>query len=79
MTARRMWCSHCGAELSKDGEGIPAHRAPVCGPFMAEGDTYETGRCLDCGATYRIGDGYGDEQLFCSETCADAYRHELGA
>lgn len=36
-------------------------------------------RCLDCGATYRFGDGYGDEQLFCSETCADSYRRELGA
>ena len=36
-------------------------------------------RCWDCGVSFRDGEGYGEEQLFCSETCADAYRHELGA
>ena len=51
--------------------------------LIAGGTAAETAapspRCLDCGATYRFGDGYGDEQLFCSETCADSYRRELGA
>ena len=37
----------------------------------------ETPRCWDCGTPFREGEGYGD--TFCSETCADAYRHELGA
>ncbi len=36
-----------------------------------------TPRCWDCGTSFRDGEGYGD--VFCSETCADAYRHELGA
>ena len=36
-----------------------------------------TPRCWDCGAPFRDGEGYGD--MFCSEVCADAYRHELGA
>lgn len=36
-------------------------------------------RCWDCGTPFRVGDGYGEAQAFCSETCADTYRHELGA
>lgn len=38
-----------------------------------------TPRCWDCGTPFRDGEGYGDAQVFCSETCADSYRHELGA
>ena len=38
-----------------------------------------TPRCWDCGTPFRDGEGYGEAQVFCSETCADAYRHELGA
>jgi hypothetical protein len=34
-------------------------------------------RCWDCGASFEPGDGYGE--VFCSETCADAYKRELGA
>lgn len=34
-------------------------------------------RCWDCGASFKSGEGYGDN--FCSETCADAYRADLGA
>lgn len=35
--------------------------------------------CCDCGIRFRFGDGFGEEQLFCSETCADSFRAGLGA
>lgn len=37
MSAAKAICLHCGAVLDPDGEGVPAHPAPVCETFMAEG------------------------------------------
>ena len=40
-------------------------------------DVPQQPRCWDCGATFTPGEGCG--KYFCSETCADAARAELGA
>jgi hypothetical protein len=64
----------CGAEPCPAGcwqkpEREQAMRAVTSGPP----------RCWHCGDRFPDGYGYGDGQQFCSETCADSFRQELGA
>lgn len=68
-------------DIERDCKHPFGPHSPKCPPgghpgFAAEPDS--NARCLDCGTPYRVGGGYGEAQLFCSQTCADAYRAGLG-
>jgi NMD protein affecting ribosome stability and mRNA decay len=75
-----MYCPHCGAEIEKDSEGVPAHRAPVCGPFMSEGGIrYEGGQnvairlCAWCETMHpehvSVEWTHGERLYFCTDNC----------
>ena len=68
-------CNTCTAPATCSEFG----RCPLDSIRAETGEAEPPPRCWDCGASYAFGEGHGDEQLFCSEVCADAYRAELGA
>lgn len=65
-------------DFRADIEASSWHPADVMSESSADAGTLAP-RCWDCGTPFREGDGYGETQVFCSETCADSYRHGLGA